>query len=93
MKQIQEIKNNFIEARDLLDEFIKNEDNWQAIEKAGNTIINAIKNNKKIISCGNGGSMSDAMHFAEELTGRRRTEASRARVGDSLSRFTGSEAC
>ena len=28
----------------------------------------------KIISCGNGGSMSDAMHFAEELTGRYRDD-------------------
>jgi D-sedoheptulose 7-phosphate isomerase len=33
-------------------------------------MIEAIKKGKKIISCGNGGSMGDAMHFAEELTGR-----------------------
>ena len=32
----------------------------------------AINNNGKIISCGNGGSHCDAMHFAEELTGRYR---------------------
>ncbi len=32
----------------------------------------AIVTGKKIISCGNGGSMCDAMHFAEELTGRYR---------------------
>jgi D-sedoheptulose 7-phosphate isomerase len=30
----------------------------------------ALKNGNKIISCGNGGSMCDAMHFAEELSGR-----------------------
>ena len=32
----------------------------------------AIKNNKKIMSCGNGGSHCDAMHFAEELSGKYR---------------------
>jgi D-sedoheptulose 7-phosphate isomerase len=35
-------------------------------------MVNAIKNGHKIISCGNGGSHCDAMHFAEELTGRYR---------------------
>jgi D-sedoheptulose 7-phosphate isomerase len=34
----------------------------------------AVKNNGKIISCGNGGSHCDAMHFAEELTGRYRND-------------------
>ena len=33
-----------------------------------------VKNGGKIISCGNGGSMCDAMHFAEELTGRYRND-------------------
>lgn len=67
---MQRIKQNFIEAQDILDEFIANEKNWEAIENAGNLMVEAIKNGKKIISCGNGGSMCDAMHFAEELTGR-----------------------
>ena len=35
-------------------------------------MADAISNNHKIISCGNGGSHCDAMHFAEELTGRYR---------------------
>ena len=30
----------------------------------------SLRNGGKIISCGNGGSMCDAMHFAEELSGR-----------------------
>lgn len=68
------IKNNFIEAKNLLTDFISNENNFLTIEKAGNMFVNAIKNNKKIFSCGNGGSMSDAMHFAEELTGRFRDD-------------------
>ena len=36
----------------------------------------SIENGGKIISCGNGGSMCDAMHFAEELTGKFRDERS-----------------
>jgi D-sedoheptulose 7-phosphate isomerase len=37
-------------------------------------MVDALKNDKKIISCGNGGSLCDAMHFAEELTGRYRND-------------------
>jgi D-sedoheptulose 7-phosphate isomerase len=37
-------------------------------------MADAIKANNKIISCGNGGSHCDAMHFAEELSGRYRNE-------------------
>jgi D-sedoheptulose 7-phosphate isomerase len=57
-----------------LDEFIKNERNWEAFEKAGQIMVEAIKNNHTIFSCGNGGSMCDAMHFAEELSGRFRND-------------------
>src|SRR5690606_18086106 len=35
-------------------------------------MVEAVKNDRKIMSCGNGGSMCDAMHFAEEMTGRYR---------------------
>ena len=45
-----------------------------AIENAGDAMVNALQNGGKIISCGNGGSMCDAMHFAEELTGRFRND-------------------
>ena len=37
-------------------------------------IADAFKNNKKVLICGNGGSLCDAMHFAEEFTGRFRKE-------------------
>ena len=68
------IRENFYEARDILEQFISNEDNFKAIEQAGSLLVKAIQNGNKIISCGNGGSMSDAMHFAEELTGRFRDD-------------------
>jgi D-sedoheptulose 7-phosphate isomerase len=63
------IKSHFIEASEVLNNFISDENNFKRIEDAGNLIVNCIKNGGKVISCGNGGSMSDAMHFAEELTG------------------------
>ena len=40
------------------------------IEEAGNIILSALKNGKKLITCGNGGSAADAQHIAAELTGR-----------------------
>jgi len=40
------------------------------IEKTFNVILNAYKNNKRVYTCGNGGSACDAMHFAEELVAR-----------------------
>ena len=64
------IKNNFLEASQLLDQFINNENNLQQIEAGAKIMVKAVKGGGKIISCGNGGSMCDAMHFAEEMTGR-----------------------
>ncbi len=71
---MQQIRDNLIEARKILDEFIADETNLKNIQEAGRIMVNAVINNKKIISCGNGGSMCDAMHFAEELTGLFRDE-------------------
>jgi len=64
------ILEDFKEAQLVLENFINNKENLAKIEQAGKEMISAIKTGGKIISCGNGGSMSDAMHFAEELTGR-----------------------
>ena len=64
------IKNNFTEAQQLLTQFLNDSKNISAIEAAGLLLINAFKSGNKVLSCGNGGSMCDAMHFAEELSGR-----------------------
>lgn len=64
------VKAIFSESSEVLSQFMADDSKMQAIAKAGETMVAAIKNGGKIISCGNGGSMSDAMHFAEELTGR-----------------------
>lgn len=68
------IKNNLHEAAAVLKEFSENATNISNIEKAANLMVDSLKNGGKIISCGNGGSMCDAMHFAEELTGRFRND-------------------
>ena len=60
------------EAQKVLKQFLSNEGNIKSIEKAALAMSDAIKNGSKIMSCGNGGSHCDAMHFAEELTGRYR---------------------
>jgi D-sedoheptulose 7-phosphate isomerase len=67
MNSIQQSLND---AYRITGEFLANENNILAIENAGKIMIESLSNHKKIIRCGNGGSMSDAMHFAEELTGR-----------------------
>ena len=63
------VKKQFEEAQKVLNQF-QTEENFKKIESAIEIMSSALKNNKKIISCGNGGSMCDAMHFAEELSGR-----------------------
>jgi len=68
------IKKNFSEAKQLLDQFVADENNLLRIESSAKLMITSIQNQGKIISCGNGGSMCDAMHFAEELTGRFRED-------------------
>ena len=60
------------EARRALDDLIADEATLAAIESAGGLLIEAFERKGRVFSCGNGGSMCDAMHFAEELTGRYR---------------------
>lgn len=70
MKAIDQIKINFQEAENVLKQFMLDEKNMSQIASAAEIMIESIINGGKIISCGNGGSMCDAMHFAEELSGR-----------------------
>jgi D-sedoheptulose 7-phosphate isomerase len=60
------------EAQIVLQNFLSNEKNIADIEAAARLMADAIQNGGKILSCGNGGSHCDAMHFAEELSGRYR---------------------
>lgn len=71
---IDRIRSHFSEARDVLDSFLADPANLVAVEQAAAFMSYCLKQGAKIISCGNGGSMCDAMHFAEELTGRYRDD-------------------
>ena len=69
---LEQIKTELTEARNVLNAFINDENNLKLIEKAAFILAESFKQGGKVLSCGNGGSHCDAMHFAEELTGRYR---------------------
>ena len=66
------VRKELEEAVVVLNNFLDDEANIKSIDAAALLISNAFKNGGKVLSCGNGGSHCDAMHFAEELTGRYR---------------------
>lgn len=66
------IRAELSEAATTLNTFLSDEANIQAIQRAAVLLADAFKAGGKVLSCGNGGSHCDAMHFAEELTGRYR---------------------
>lgn len=65
---------NLLEAQEVLTQFLSDESNAKKIDDSAILMAQSIKTGGKIISCGNGGSMCDAMHFAEELSGRFRDD-------------------
>lgn len=67
---IDNIRNELTQAIDVLTKFVSDEKNLKAIQQAAILIADSFKQGGKVLSCGNGGSHCDAMHFAEELTGR-----------------------
>lgn len=62
------------EAAQTLNAFISDPKTAELIEQAAKIMVESLSAEGKIISCGNGGSMCDAMHFAEELSGRFRDD-------------------
>ncbi|MGF1727258.1 D-sedoheptulose 7-phosphate isomerase [Photobacterium nomapromontoriensis] len=62
------------EAAEVLNRFLSDEKNIADIEAAAKLLADVFKQGGKVLSCGNGGSHCDAMHFAEELTGRYRED-------------------
>ncbi|WP_276903555.1 D-sedoheptulose 7-phosphate isomerase [Frischella perrara] len=69
---INDIQTELNQAVDVLVKFVNDEHNIQTIQQAALLIADSFKKGSKVLSCGNGGSHCDAMHFAEELTGRYR---------------------
>lgn len=74
MEAVDVIKGHLKESAIVLENFMTNPHNLQRIHKAASIMAVSLKNGGKIISCGNGGSHCDAMHFAEELTGKYRED-------------------
>jgi D-sedoheptulose 7-phosphate isomerase len=57
-------------AREALDGLLSSEHQLERILEASEVLCATLENGGRVFSCGNGGSMCDAMHFAEEMTGR-----------------------
>ena len=60
------------EARAVLDRFLADSANLVRIAEAAEVFASSLRNGGKVLTCGNGGSLCDAQHFAEELSGRYR---------------------
>mgnify|MGYP005851087803 CR=1 FL=1 len=66
------IQTQWQEAQKVFNDFFGSQENLEKIALTAQKMIEAIDSSKKIIACGNGGSHCDAMHFAEELSGKYR---------------------
>src|SRR5208282_4347148 len=68
------ILDSLLEAQRALDQLISSEASLKMISSASALLVRTLAQKGRLFSCGNGGSMCDAMHFAEELTGRFRKD-------------------
>ena len=72
MTMKQHIEASLQEAQSALDALLRNPEALAAVAQAAALLVRTFEAKGRIYACGNGGSMCDAMHFAEELTGRYR---------------------
>lgn len=75
-----QIPDHFQEAARILQEFSSKKENLARVHQAGDLMASALRIGGTIFSCGNGGSFCDAMHFAEELSGRYRNDRNALRA-------------
>ncbi|WP_241502257.1 D-sedoheptulose 7-phosphate isomerase [Hymenobacter glacialis] len=68
------IRAELAEARNVLDQFLADPANLARIAEAAELFAQSLRNGGKVLTCGNGGSLCDAQHFAEELSGRYRQD-------------------
>lgn len=68
------LRDHFEEGAKLADAVLRDDAFLAAMERGAKLLVDALGSGHKILSCGNGGSMCDAMHFAEELSGRYRND-------------------
>lgn len=68
------IDHSFHDAQHCLAQFISDTEQYPRVQLFADKLAATFRAGCKAMSCGNGGSMSDAMHFAEEWSGRYRKE-------------------
>jgi D-sedoheptulose 7-phosphate isomerase len=71
---IEHIRDTLNQAKTALDHLYNNAQQLQNIVDAAAILTASLRERGRILTCGNGGSMCDAMHFAEELSGRFRND-------------------
>jgi D-sedoheptulose 7-phosphate isomerase len=71
---IDKIKASLTEMKTAFDKLLSDDETIKKIESAADILIETYRDSCRVFSCGNGGSMCDAMHFAEELSGRYRKD-------------------
>src|SRR3954466_12430411 len=74
MDTLQTWKNSFSEAQQVLEKFLSAPGTMDNLKEFSSLACDVLKNGGTIFTCGNGGSHCDALHFAEEFTGRYRKE-------------------
>lgn len=74
MNALDVIRFDLQEAAEGLNRLIGSPEVLENISRAADLIVETQKAGGKVLSCGNGGSLCDAMHFAEEMTGRFRND-------------------
>lgn len=65
-----DLLNSYKIELELLQNFIKEEEERKETEKVAKDLASVFEKGNKVLICGNGGSNCDALHFAEEFTGR-----------------------
>ncbi len=74
IEKIACVKTSLTEAKSALDALLANDEALTNVARAAQLIVDSQKAGGAVYSCGNGGSLCDAMHFAEEMTGRYRSD-------------------
>ena len=70
MDILHSIRDALLEAQDVLNRFIQNPENIATLAEAAEAMRAVFERQGRIFTCGNGGSLCDAVHFAEECTGK-----------------------
>ena len=72
--ETMKLRDHFEESARLAQDILQDASFFEALSRGADLLTGCLKGGHKIMSCGNGGSMCDAMHFAEELSGRYRDD-------------------